>query len=309
MGIHDDEASGNDADLTLERRSLFGLGLAGAALGGLAAGSLGALAPTPAAAQTAAKSKLYTVKERGKLIVGTGSTNPPWHFQDASGKLVGMDIDLAKLLAKSLFDDPEKIEFVLQGSDARIPSLITDKVDIVVQWMTVTPGRAQQVEFTYPYYREGVGLLLLARGGKFKNYEELKAAGKEVSVGGMQNVFLEEWIHKALPGAKVDAFESPDAAMQALNARRIDASMQDQSAIRWLMQQAPGRFVDSGFGWMPNSYASAVKPGDPIWLNWVNTVYKEAMMGVDFDYFAASYKKWFGIELPIPKVGFPQEFA
>lgn len=309
MGARDDKASTSDTDLTLERRSLFGLGLAGAALGGLAAGSIGALAPTPANAQTAAKSKLYTVKERGKLIVGTGSTNPPWHFQDASGKLVGMDIDLAKLLAKSLFDDPEKIEFVLQGSDARIPSLVTDKVDIVVQWMTVTPGRAQQVEFTIPYYREGVGLMLLARGGKFKSYDELKAAGKEVTVGGMQNVFLEEWIHKALPGAKVDAFESPDAAMQALNARRIDASMQDQSAMRWLMQQAPGRFVDSGFGWMPNSYASAVKPGDPIWLNWVNTVYKEAMVGVDFDYFAASYKKWFGIDLPIPKVGFPQEFA
>lgn len=309
MGARDDKASTSDTDLTLERRSLFGLGLAGAALGGVAAGSIGALAPTPANAQTAAKSKLYTVKERGKLIVGTGSTNPPWHFQDASGKLVGMDIDLAKLLAKSLFDDPEKIEFVLQGSDARIPSLVTDKVDIVVQWMTVTPGRAQQVEFTIPYYREGVGLMLLARGGKFKSYDELKAAGKEVTVGGMQNVFLEEWIHKALPGAKVDAFESPDAAMQALNARRIDASMQDQSAMRWLMQQAPGRFVDSGFGWMPNSYASAVKPGDPIWLNWVNTVYKEAMVGVDFDYFAASYKKWFGIDLPIPKVGFPQEFA
>ncbi|RDJ27742.1 ABC transporter substrate-binding protein [Bosea caraganae] len=309
MGAHDDKASTSDTDLTLERRSLFGLGLAGAALGGLAAGSLGVLAPTAANAQTVAKSKLYTVKERGKLIVGTGSTNPPWHFQDASGKLVGMDIDLAKLLAKSLFDDPEKIEFVLQGSDARIPSLVTDKVDIVVQWMTVTAGRAQQVDFTIPYYREGVGLILLARGGKYKNYDELKAAGKEVTVGGMQNVFLEEWIHKALPDAKVDAFESPDAAMQALNARRIDASMQDQSAMRWLMQQAPGRFVDSSFGWMPNSYASAVKPGDPIWLNWVNTVYKEAMMGVDFDYFAASYKKWFGIELPIPKVGFPQEFA
>ncbi|TCR70557.1 transporter substrate-binding domain-containing protein [Bosea sp. BK604] len=309
MGIHDDKASSSDTDLTLERRSLFGLGLAGAALGGLAAGSLATLAPTAASAQTVAKSKLYTIKERGKLIVGTGSTNPPWHFQDASGKLVGMDIDLARLLAKNLFEDPEKVEFVLQGSDARIPSLVTDKVDIVVQWMTVTGGRAQQVDFTIPYYREGVGLILLARGGKYKNYEELKKAGKEVAIGGMQNVFLEEWIHKALPDAKVDAFESPDAAMQALNARRIDASMQDQSAMRWLMQQAPGRFVDSGFGWMPNSYASAVKPGDPTWLNWVNTVYKEAMMGVDFDYFAASYKKWFGIELPIPKVGFPQEFA
>jgi polar amino acid transport system substrate-binding protein len=293
----------------VERRGLFGIGLAGAALGSAAVGSLALLAPGAAQAQTAAKSKLYTVKERGKLIVGTGSTNPPWHFQDASGKLVGMDIDLARLLAKNLFDDPEKVEFVLQGSDARIPSLVTDKVDIVVQWMTITPGRAQQVEFTLPYYREGNGLLLLARGGKYKNYEELKAAGSAVTVGGMQNVFLEEWVHKALPQAKVDAFESPDAAVQALNARRVDAAMQDQSAVRWLLQQSPGRFVDAGFGWMPNSYASAVKPGDPIWLNWVNTVYKEAMCGVDFDTFSASYKKWFGIELAIPKVGFPGEFA
>jgi len=289
----------------LVRRGLFGLTAAGAAVG--AAAQL--LTPSAALAQTVGKSRLQVIKERGRLIVGTGSTNPPWHFEDANGKLQGMDIDMARLLAKNLFDDPEKVEFVLQGSDARIPSLITDKVDIVVQWMTVTAGRAQQVEFTVPYYREGVSLMLLARGGKFKNFDELKAAGAGVTVGGMQNVFLEEWIRKALPQAKVDAFESPDAVLQALNARRIDAYMSDQSAMRWLMQQAPGRFVDAGYGWMPNSYASAVKPGDPIWLNWVNTVYREAMMGVDFDSFAASYKKWFGIEVATPKVGFPNEFA
>ncbi|MGX9962616.1 transporter substrate-binding domain-containing protein [Roseomonas sp. F4] len=284
------------------RRGLLGFG---AALGGAAA----LFAPRRAEAQTAARSKLQTIRERGRLIVGTGSTNPPWHFEDSRGQLVGMDIDLARLLAKSLFDDPTKVEFVLQGSDARIPSLITDKVDIVVQWMTVTPGRAQQVEFTIPYYREGVGLMLLARGGRFSNFDQVKAAGADARVGGMQNVFLEEWIRKALPQARIDAFESPDATLQALNARRVDAYLADQSAMRWLMAQAPGRFVDAGYGWMPNSYASAVKPGDPIWLNWVNTVYKEAMMGVDFDTFAASYKRWFGIELATPKVGFPSEFA
>jgi polar amino acid transport system substrate-binding protein len=289
----------------LVRRGLFGLSAVGAAVG--AAGGL--LAPSAAVAQTLGKSRLQMIKERGRLVVGTGSTNPPWHFEDANGQLQGMDIDLARLLAKNLFDDPTKVEFVLQGSDARIPSLITDKVDIVVQWMTVTAGRAQQVEFTVPYYREGVSLLLLSRGGKYKNFDELKTAGNTVTVGGMQNVFLEEWVRKALPQAKVDAFESPDASLQALNARRVDAYLADQSAARWLMQQTPGRFVDAGYGWMPNSYASAVKPGDPVWLNWVNTVYKEAMMGVDFDYFAASYKKWFGIELPTPKVGFPTEFA
>jgi polar amino acid transport system substrate-binding protein len=289
----------------LVRRGFFGLSAVGAAAGA----GLGLMAPAGATAQTLGKSRLQMIKERGRLVVGTGSTNPPWHFEDANGQLQGMDIDLARLLAKNLFDDPTKVEFVLQGSDARIPSLITDKVDIVVQWMTVTAGRAQQVEFTVPYYREGVSLLLLARGGKYKNFDEIKAAGAGVTVGGMQNVFLEEWVRKALPQAKVDAFESPDATLQALNARRVDAYLADQSAARWLMQQTPGRFIDSGYGWMPNSYASAVKPGDPVWLNWVNTVYKEAMMGVDFDYFAASYKKWFGIELPTPKVGFPTEFA
>ncbi|RKK04034.1 ABC transporter substrate-binding protein [Pseudoroseomonas wenyumeiae] len=289
----------------LVRRGFFGLSAVGAAAGA----GLGLMAPAGATAQTLGKSRLQMIKERGRLLVGTGSTNPPWHFEDANGQLQGMDIDLARLLAKNLFDDPTKVEFVLQGSDARIPSLITDKVDIVVQWMTVTAGRAQQVEFTIPYYREGVSLLLLARGGKYKSFDELKSAGNTVTIGGMQNVFLEEWVRKALPQAKVDAFESPDATLQALNARRVDAYLADQSAARWLMQQTPGRFIDSGYGWMPNSYASAVKPGDPVWLNWVNTVYKEAMMGVDFDYFAASYKKWFGIELPTPKVGFPTEFA
>lgn len=291
----------------LARRGIVGLGAAV----GAASAALGGLAFAKSAqAQTfdVSKSKLYQVLKRGKLIVGTGSTNPPWHFEDATGKLVGMDIDLARLIAKSLFDDPNKVEFVIQGSDARIPSLVTDKVDVVVQWMTVTPGRAQQVEFTIPYYREGVGLLLLAQG-KIKNFQEALAAGPNLRVGAMQNVFIEEWVHKALPQAKVDQFDGPDTTLQALNARRIDAYLADQSAIRWLMQQNPGRYLDAGYGWMPNSYASAVKPGDPIWLNWINTVYKEALMGVDFDYMKASYQKWFGIDLPTPKVGFPQEFA
>jgi len=307
MSIRDDDKPGNS---TVSRRDIFQLS-AGAAGVAAAAGLVGAgaVSPRAAMAQTMdnSKSKLYEVLKRGKLIVGTGSTNPPWHFEDRSGKLVGMDIDLARLIAKSLFDDYEKVEYVIQGSDARIPSLVTNKVDIVVQWMTVTPGRAQQVDFTIPYYREGIGVMLMANG-KYKQFSELKAT-KGIKIGAMQNVFIEQWVKKGLPDATVEQFDSPDSVLQALNARRVDGYLADQSAMRWLMQQFPNRYVDSGYGWMPNSYASAVRPGDPIWLNWINTVYKEAMMGVDFDYFAASYKKWFGIDLPTPKVGFPQEFA
>ncbi|EDP65788.1 extracellular solute-binding protein, family 3 [alpha proteobacterium BAL199] len=293
-----------EEEATTSRRNLFAGALGTAVVAGAVLGSSKAAQATV----DSSKSKLQQVLSRGVLRVGTGSTNPPWHFEDDTGKLVGMDIDMARLIAKSLFDDPTKVEFVIQGSDARIPSLITDKVDVICQWMTITAGRAQQVEFTVPYYREGVGLLVMADNPKYKKFDDLMMAGDSVKVGAMQNVFIEEWIHKGLPQAKVDQFDSPDTTLQALNAGRVDAYLGDQSAIRWLMNQFPGRYADSGYGWLPNSYASAVRPGDPVWLNWVNTVYREALMGVDFDTMKASYKKWFGIDVATPKVGFPGEF-
>src|ERR1700753_4321358 len=112
------------------------------------------LTAAPAMAQTARK--LAGVVGRGLLIVGTGSTNAPWHFKSADDKLQGFDIDIAKIIAKGLFDDPEKVDFVLQSSDARVPNVTQDKVDSTCQFMTVTAARSQQVAFTIPYYREGV---------------------------------------------------------------------------------------------------------------------------------------------------------
>ncbi len=65
-----------------------------------------------------------------------------------------------------MFGDAEKVEFVNQSSDARIPNITTGKVDMTCQFMTVTGERAQQVNFTIPYYREGVGLML-KEGGQY----------------------------------------------------------------------------------------------------------------------------------------------
>lgn len=251
--------------------------------------------------------KLQQVLSRGKLVVGTGSTNAPWHFKDAKGDLVGFDVDMARLVAKGLFDDPNKVEFVLQSGDARIPNLMTDKVDMSCQFMTITPARAQLVEFTVPYYREGVGLLLLKKG-KYKNYQELKAAGSKVTISVLQNVYAEQMVHAALPEAKVDQYESVELEYQALNSGRADATVTDQSSLKWFMLQNPDRYIDGGYGWNPQTYGCAVKPGDQRWLNFVNTVFQEGMTGVDFATYSASFKKWFGEDLQPPQIGFPVEY-
>jgi polar amino acid transport system substrate-binding protein len=275
-----------------------------AAVTAVALGFMAAASPSAVAQE---KSKLDKILDRGYLIVGTGSTNAPWHFKDADNNLVGFDIDMARLVAKGLFDDPDKIEFVFQSGDARIPNLTTDKVDITCQFMTVTAGRAQQVEFTIPYYREGVGLLMLG-SGKYQNHGELKAAGGDVTVSVLQNVYAEEMVHAALPEAKVDQYDSVDLMYQALNSGRSDAAATDQSSLRWFMQQSPGRYRDAGYVWNPQSYSCAVKPGNQRWLNFANSVLHEAMTGVEFNTYAASFKKWFGEDLPPPQIGFPVEY-
>ena len=255
----------------------------------------------------AADSKLDSVLARGKLIVGTGSTNAPWHFQGADGKLQGFDIDIGHMIAKGLFNDPSKVEYVVQSSDARIPNLLTGKVDISCQFITVTASRAQQVAFTLPYYREGVGLLLPANS-KYKEIDDMKAAGDSLTVAVLQNVYAEELVHQALPKAKVDQYDSVDLMYQAVNSGRADAAATDQSSVKYLMVQNPGRYRSPAYAWSPQTYACAVKRGDQDWLNFVNTTLHEAMTGVEFPAYAASFKQWFGVDLPTPAIGFPVEF-
>jgi len=70
----------------------------GALIGGAAAAV--SLPSLHAMAQDASSASLLgKILDRGKIVVGTGSTNPPWHFEDEDGQLVGFDISLAMLIA------------------------------------------------------------------------------------------------------------------------------------------------------------------------------------------------------------------
>ena len=121
---------------------------------------------------SASGGKLQEVLDRGYLIVGTGSTNAPWHFYDDNGNLCGFDVSMAKIVANSLFGDPEAVKFVEQSSDERVPNLVNGNVDICFQFMTISAERAQQIEFTIPYYTEGCEALLHTNG-KYQTGDQL----------------------------------------------------------------------------------------------------------------------------------------
>ena len=283
-----------------QRRDLFRLGGVGLALA--AAGA--ALNPRLAAAEAAPTSLLRTVLDRGHLIVGTGSTNPPWHFEDEQGKLTGMDIAMSRILAKGLFDDDSKIEFVQQDPAARIPNVVTNKVDVVIQFMTVTAQRAQLVAFSRPYYIEGVGLLV-SPNGKYKTYQALLSAGKSVKASILQNVYAEDLVHQALPESQVMQLDTTANSMQAVIAGRADVVAVDASTAKWLAKKNPGSYVDAGFYWGPQLYCAGMRLGDPDWLHWVDTCFNVAMHGSDFPVYSAAFEEFFGEKPPAQRIGYP----
>ena len=286
-----------------QRRDFLKLGMGGIAIAGAAA-SMVAVSGKQAAAQAAGDSLLRTIIDRGHLIVGTGSTNAPWHFENDAGELVGMDITMGRILAKGLFDDATKVEFVKQDPAQRVPNVVTGKVDISIQFMTMSSQRSQLINFSRPYYVEGVALLTRPDADN-KTFDKLLAAGSATRVSILQNVDAESGVHKVLPEAQVMQIDTQANVLQALEAKRVDAAAVDLSTVRWLVSRDPNRYFDAGKTWNAMLYGAALKQGDLDWLQFVDSCFSIAMFGHENELYDAGFKDFFGLEPPVRKPGFP----
>ncbi len=107
---------------------------------------------------------LVQIKQRGKLLVGTEPTFPPFEFVDESNQIVGFDLDIANELAKRL---GVKVEVVSLPFDSLIPALQQGKIDMVIAGMTITEDRAKVVDFSKPYF-EANQAIVVRKDGSFR---------------------------------------------------------------------------------------------------------------------------------------------
>ncbi len=91
------------------------------------------------------------------LRFGTAAITEPFSFVDGSQRVVGLDIEIASLIAKKL---DRKIEIVNMDFGAMIPALVSKKVDMIGACITITEERAQKVLFSEPYYVGGIAALV-----------------------------------------------------------------------------------------------------------------------------------------------------
>ena len=126
--------------------------------------------------------QLADIKAAGVVKVATFDANPPFGSVDAkTHQLVGYDVDFAQALAKSL---GVKLELVATNPANRIPLLQSGKADLIVADITITPERAQVIDFSTPYFVTGQQFLVPAKSpDKLDDYSKARIGAVKGTTG------------------------------------------------------------------------------------------------------------------------------
>lgn len=201
-------------------------------LGGFATAVGFALVLSASHAQ-AQNDRFKKVLERGTLVVGVKADYKPWGFRDASGNIIGMEIDMAQDVADAL---GVKLELIPVQSSNRMQFLEQGKIDLMIATMSDKANRRKVVGITDPnYYTSGTNVL--AKKGAVSKWEDLR--GKPVC--GKQGAFYNKQVSQRY-GATIVAFVGNAEAKQALRDGKCVAWVYDDSSI--MADLASGQYDD-----------------------------------------------------------------
>ena len=225
-----------------------------------------------ACALFAAGASLTNAQARDVLRVGTEPTFAPFEFLDTKTKeFAGFDIDLIRAVADEAGYD---VHILNMGFDALLPALMTDTIDVVASGMSITPERAERVDFTKPYYKTGLSMLVRKSDAeKYTQFSHLEGRPIAVQIGttGADKA-------KSIKDAKVTAFNTTSDAFMALSTGSADAVILDRPVIGYFLKSQPR--LAKKLQLQPTmedaaSFGFAVKKGNTALLEKLNKAYDE----------------------------------
>jgi len=178
---------------------------------------------------------LKEVKSRGKIIVGVKYDAKPFGFIDQDEKIKGFDVDLCKELAKRILGDENAIEYQQVTSSNRIFAVTSGTVDLIAATTSITPKRAQIINFSSPYYIAGQAIMV-PHGSPVKSINDLDGKKIIVVLGSTSEIN----IRQLFPKAKILGFRTYTDAFSALRNGRGDALTTDDTIIYGFIAENPG---------------------------------------------------------------------
>jgi len=165
---------------------------------------------------------LERVLESGELRVGVSGNQPPFNVKNRSGELIGLEIDLAKMLAGAF---GVEAKFVVKPFGGLLAAMDGGEVDIVMSGMAITAERSVNYEFVGPYMLSGKSILT--------NERALAAAGRSdfnrasLKLAALENSTSQRFVERNLPDAQLVKIKDYDSGVQMVISDEVDALVAD----------------------------------------------------------------------------------
>jgi polar amino acid transport system substrate-binding protein len=209
---------------------------------------------------------MQEVRNAGSLRVGIALFTP-WATRTADGELIGFEVDVATQLAA---DMGVKLELLAYEFDRLIPALEAGEIDLIAAGLTITPERALHVNFSQPYAESGISLATHLKSTlEVKRLEDLNDT--RYSVAAVEGSVAVELARRLLPRAKLQLFETVEAASDALIAGDVHAYMEDEPIPAFLALENPTAVdVPLARPLLQSRAAFAINKGDADFLAFLN---------------------------------------
>jgi len=217
-----------------------------------------------------------------KLYVGTDTSFVPFEYKGKDGKYTGFDIDLWAEIANRL-----GVEYELKPMDFNglIPGLTTGNLDVALAAIFVKSAREEKIDFSHPYFRAGLKVMVQANNTDIKSPADLKGKVVAVKLGTATVEYVE-----TLGAKKVVKFPNIDQAYLEVATGGADAAMHDTPNVLYYIKTAGnGRVKAVGPDVKAAQYGIAFPQGSEL----RDKVNVQLLKMMEDGAYAKLYRKWF----------------
>ncbi len=209
---------------------------------------------------------LNRILAKKELVVGTAASMPPLNMQTIDGQIIGMEPDLAALLADAL---NVKLTLKAMAFNDLIPALEAGQIDLILSQMTITPARNAKVAFVGPYFVSGMSIL--TKSQNMPTVKDIKVINSpERVLAALKGSTGQLIVEKLMPRAKLVLAETTDQAVAMVLEDKVAAMVADYSfclvsvyrnqGADLVTLQKPLTYEPIGIG-LPGN--------DPLLMNWL----------------------------------------
>lgn len=223
---------------------------------------------------------LDEIKESGTINIGVFSDKNPFGYVDENGEYQGYDIYFANRIGEDL---GVKVNFVSTEAANRIEYLQTGKVDIILANFTVTPERAEEVDFASPYMNVALGVV----SPDSRVITSLDEVGEEEPLIVISGTTAETYLIENYPNVLLQKYDSYATAKNALENGNGIAWVNDNTEVIAFALQNEGYTVGIPSLGSQDTIAPAVTKGNTTLLDWLNeeikSLGKEQFFHADYE--------------------------